>query len=91
MTDEPEGSAEPEIKFVVDGDSRSEVYEWDSPSGKGGLYIFPSGVEAWAEANGVELVHIDKTTGVITVQHELGTAFRQIDKPMNTGAVKPIK
>jgi hypothetical protein len=91
MTDEPEGSEEPEIEFVVDGGSRSEVYEWDSPSGKGGLYIFPSGVETWAETNGVELVHIDKTTGVITVQHELGTAFRQIDKSLNTGAVKPIK
>jgi len=91
MTDEPEDSAKPEIEFVVNGDSRSEVYEWDSPSGKGGLYIFPSGVEAWAETNGVELVHIDKTTGVITVQHELGAPFRQIDKSMNTGTVKPIK
>lgn len=91
MTDEPEGSEEPEIEFVVDGDSRSEVYEWDAPSGKGGIYIFPSGVEAWAEMNGVELVHIDKTTGVVTVQHELGTPFRQIDKSLNTGAVKQIK
>lgn len=91
MTDEPEDSEKPEIEFVVDDSSRSEVYEWDAPSGKGGIYIFPSGVEAWAETNGVELVHIDKTTGVITVQHELGVAFRQIDKTLNTGAVKQIK
>jgi hypothetical protein len=91
MTDETEGSAAPEIELVMGGDSRSEVYEWDAPSGKGGLYIFPAGVEAWAETNGVDLVHIDKTTGVVTVQHELGTPFRQIDKPLNTGAVKQIK
>jgi hypothetical protein len=72
-------------------ESASEVFEWSSPSGKGGVYIFPRGVEVWAEQNGVELVHIDQTTGEITVQHELGTAFRKIDKALNTGAVVAVK
>lgn len=94
MTDEPEDPEDgddPEIEFVVSEDSRSEVYDWQSPSGKGGMYIFPSGVEDWADKNGIDLVHIDKTTGVITAQHELGSPFRPIDKPLSTGSVKPIK
>lgn len=81
MSDDTEESGEP----------RSEVFEWSAPSGKGGTYIFPKGVEAWAEANGVDLVHIDQTTGEVTVQHELGASFRKIDKPLSSGAVKAIK
>lgn len=77
--------------FEVSQDPRSEVFEWSAPSGKGGVYIFPKGVEAWAEENGVELVHIDQTTGEVTVQHELGTKFRKIDVALNTGAVKALK
>lgn len=89
MSDETE--AEPlAVAFEAD-EPRSEVFEWSAPSGKGGVYIFPKGVEAWAEANGIELVHIVQGTGEVTVQHELGTAFRRIDKPLNTGAVKALK
>ena len=89
MSDDAE-TEELAVSFEAD-EPRSEVFEWSAPSGKGGVYIFPKGVEAWAEQNGVELVHIDQTTGKVTVQHELGTAFREIDKPLNTGAVKALK
>lgn len=89
MADEPEDEVLPEIEFV--SESCSEVFEWSAPSGKGGIYIFPSGVEAWAAENGVSVVHIDTTGGAITVQHELGAPFRPIDKPHSTGELKPIK
>lgn len=83
--------ADEELAVSLDLDEpRSEVFEWSAPSGKGGVYIFPKGVEAWAEANGVDLVHIDQSTGEVTVQHELGTAFRRIDKALNNGTVAAV-
>jgi hypothetical protein len=90
MSDESNDNESLDVEFTPD-EQRSEVFEWSAPSGKGGVYIFPKGVEAWAEENGVELVHIDQTTGVVTVQHELGTSFRQIDKALNTGALAAIR
>jgi hypothetical protein len=90
MSDDGEETIPVSLDLDDDG-TRSEVFEWSAPSGKGGVYIFPKGVEAWAEANAVELVHIDQITGEVTVQHELGTAFRRIDKPLNNGALKSLK
>lgn len=43
----------PEVECQLGDEPRSEVFEWSAPSGKGGVYIFPKGVEEWAEANGV--------------------------------------
>ena len=89
MSDESDDNGSLDVTLDLD-EPRSEVFEWSAPSGKGGVYIFPKGVEAWAEDNGVELVHIDQTTGEVTVQHELGTAFRRIDKPLNNGTVAAV-
>jgi L-arabinose isomerase len=89
MSDDADDNGPLEVTFEPE-ESRSEVYEWSNTAGKGGTYIFPRGVEEWAEANGIEVVHIDQTTGVVTVQHELGSPFRQIDKPLG-GSVKSIK
>ena len=89
MSDESDDNESLDVEFTPD-EPRSEVFEWSAPSGKGGVYIFPKGVEEWAEANGVDLVHIDQATGEVTVQHELGTAFRRIDKPLNNGTVAAV-
>lgn len=76
---------------LVDAESsNAEVYGWSAPSGKGGMYVFPVGVEAWAAENGVALVHIDSTTGVITVQHEIGQPFRDITKTDRASSVASI-
>ena len=90
MTDETDESEE--IEFVADQpDSRTEVYEWTSPSGKGGMYLFPIGVEEWAANNNVGLIHIDKTTGACTVQGAVGEPFRAIDKTEGGNPPKPTR
>lgn len=93
MSDETGESGDgTELTFEADQPpSAAEVYSWSAPNGSGGLWIFPSGVEAWALANDVGVLHIDSKTGAITVQHELGQALRPIDKGDRAGVVKSIK
>jgi hypothetical protein len=92
MTDETDDGEEVEVEEVEEvTDSRAEYFAWQAPSGKGGLYVFPVGIEAWALANGVQIAHVDTSGGVITAQYEHGQPFRAIDKPAGSGNVKSIK
>lgn len=91
MTDETEDEAEEVGEAEFEDEGLSESLFWQAPNGKGGEYIFPLGVTAWAVANGVQLMHIDTSSGAITAQYEHGAAFRPIDKPTGSGNVKPIK
>lgn len=87
MTDETDDEA---VEFVMDApESRVEVYEWTAPNGKGGIYLFPGGAEQWAKDNGVGLLHLDRTTGVITAQVAMGELFHPIDrKPSKLASIK---
>ena len=93
MSDET-GESDDDTELVFEAEqptSAAEVYSWAAPNGAGGLWIFPSGVEAWALANDVGVLHIDSKTGAITVQHELGQAMRAIDKADRPSSVRSIK
>ena len=89
MTDDLEADDAPDD--TGESGSAAEFYAWAAPSGKGGCYIFPKGVEAWADEGDVALVHIDSQTGLVTVQHEIGQPFRDITKADRTGSVAAIK
>lgn len=92
MTDETETEEvwdDPDVEICAE--SRAEYVPWSAPSGKGGVFIFPTGIDQWAMDNAVQLIHVDTTAGVITVQTEMGEKFREIDKPLSTGTVKSIK
>lgn len=89
MTDDTDEEL-PEIVFEQP-DSRSEVFDWSSPNGDGGLVMFPRGVEQFADDNDVQLVRIAHRTGLVEVLQEVGGSWRAVDKPQRNASVKAIK
>jgi hypothetical protein len=84
MSDDTETEV-PEIEFDLSSESQAETFEWRHPSGNdGGLVIFPSGVEHWADTNGITLVRFSHKTGILEYQRELGTKFVAVDKAEKT-------
>jgi len=87
-----------ELNFVVDDsddyvppDSRSEVYTWSHPNGKGGTIIFPRGVEQFADDNEVQVVRIAGDTGCIEILQKVGGSWRAVDRPLRQATLKAIK
>lgn len=83
MSDETEKDI-PEIEFEVNQDSRAETFDWSAPNGDGGFIIFPSGVEAWAEANGLSLVRVNGRNGNVEYLKELGAKWTDVTKSLKS-------
>jgi hypothetical protein len=91
MTDEPDNASEDVEIAYSSAESSSEFIPWSAPSGKGGLYIFPLGVEAWATQGPSPLLHIDQSTGALTIQMAMFEQFRDITKSDCSSSVTKLK
>jgi hypothetical protein len=91
MTDEADSDGEDVEIAYASAESSSEFIPWSAPSGKGGLYIFPLGVEAWATKGPSPLLHIDQSTGALTIQTAMFESFRDITKSDCSSSVTKLK